>query len=151
MVFCSWFTLDAISPFCRKSFGAAYYFLTFLDDYLKETWICFFTFKSECFTNFQYFHTAMETYAGKKIFTLRSDNGGKFTSWEFTNNCMKYGIQCRYLQPHTPQYNGVVERKNKRLLNIVRCFLDNGDLPRQLWIEVIQAACIIMNFYSSKS
>jgi hypothetical protein len=63
-----------------KSFGTAYYFLIFTDDYLRKTWIYFFTFKSECFTNFQYFHTAVETYVGNKIITLRTDNGGEFTS-----------------------------------------------------------------------
>jgi hypothetical protein len=49
------------------------------------------------------------------------------------------------------QYNGVVERKNRTLLDIVCCFLADYLLPGPLWAEVVQAAYIIINLRLSKA
>jgi hypothetical protein len=81
---------------------------------------------------------------------LRTDNGGEFTSREFSDYCATHGIQRQFSQPYTPQHNGVAERKNRTLLDIVRCFLAEGDLAGHLWAEAVRAACIITNLRPSK-
>jgi hypothetical protein len=82
---------------------------------------------------------------------LRIDNGGEYTSRLFSQYCKDQGILRQLTQPHTPQHNGVAERKNRTLLDIVRCSLRDGDLPAHLWAEAVRAACIITNLRSSKS
>ncbi len=42
--------------------------------------------------------------------TIRSDNGLVFTSWRYTRTVYRYGIKQEFIQPHTPQQNGMVER-----------------------------------------
>ncbi|WXS19704.1 DDE-type integrase/transposase/recombinase (plasmid) [Salmonella enterica subsp. enterica serovar Infantis] len=42
--------------------------------------------------------------------TLRSDNGLVFTSRHYTRTVYQYGLKQEFIQPHTPQQNGMVER-----------------------------------------
>ena len=86
-----------------------------------------------------------------KIKTLRSDRGGEFTSDEFTNYCLKYGIQRQLTAPYSPQQNGVVERKNRTVVSMVRAMLKAKDLPRELWGEAVSTAVYILNRSSSKT
>jgi transposase InsO family protein len=88
--------------------------------------------------------------SGQKLLTLRTDNGGEYTSREFSSYCFKRGIKRQFSQPYTPQHNGVTERKNRTLLDIVRCFLLDEDLPGRLWAEAVRAACIVTNLRPSK-
>jgi putative transposase len=41
---------------------------------------------------------------------LRSDNGLVFTSKRFTVTVRRYGVDQEFIQPHTPQQNGMIER-----------------------------------------
>jgi hypothetical protein len=106
--------------------------------------------KSECFEKFCNFHGTIEKVTGKKLVTLRTDNGDEYTSHMFSCYCLDHGIQYQFTQPYTPHYNGVAELKNQTLLDIVICFLQDGNLLASLWAEVISAACIITNLRSSK-
>ena len=92
----------------------------------------------------------VEKTSGHRIMTLRSDNGGEFTSTAFQNYCSLHGIKRQFSQPYTPQHNGLVERKNRTILNIVRCFLIESKLPQSLWAKAVQAACTIINLCPSK-
>jgi hypothetical protein len=82
---------------------------------------------------------------------LRTNNGGEYTFRIFSKYCSDHSILRQLTQLHTPQHNGVAECKNRTLLDIVRCFLRDGDLLANLWVEAICAACIIINLQSSKS
>ena len=59
------------------------YYVTFIDDYSRKTWIYFLKAKSEVFERFLEFKTLVENQTGKKIQVLRTDNGGEYTSNEF--------------------------------------------------------------------
>ena len=56
----------------------------------------------------------------KRIKTLRSDNGGENTSKEFEALCKKAGIKRELTTPYNPQQNGVVERKNRTIMEAVK-------------------------------
>jgi hypothetical protein len=141
---------DIARAFQVKSLGGSSYFLTFIDNYSKRTWVYFLTHKHECLDKFRIFHKEVERLTGKRIITLWTDNGGKYTSNAWTSYCSTHGINRQFSQPYTPQHNGVAKRKNRTLLDIVRCFLRDGDLPARLWAEAIRAACIITNLRSTK-
>lgn len=55
----------------------------------------------------------MEKSSGLKVKTLRSDNGGEYTSIEFTEYLTKEGIKQELTIPHTPQQNGLAERETQ--------------------------------------
>jgi transposase InsO family protein len=50
---------------------------------------------------------------------LRSDNGGEFTSKESMDYCSRHGIKRQFFVAGTPQQNGVVERKNGTIQEMV--------------------------------
>ena len=59
-----------------QSFSGYSYYVTFIDDYSRKTWIYFLKAKSEVFERFREFRTLVENQTGKKIRVLRMDNGG---------------------------------------------------------------------------
>jgi len=52
--------------------------------------------------------------------------GGEYTSTDFKKLCANEGIVHKVTPPHTPEHNGTTERKNRTLLNMVRCMLNNN-------------------------
>ena len=60
-------------------------------------------------------------------------------------------IDARYTLPCTCQQNGVAERRNRTLLDMVRCMLSNSSLPKFLWGEALRIAAYILNQVPSKS
>ncbi|KAI3796687.1 hypothetical protein L1987_39366 [Smallanthus sonchifolius] len=69
----------------------------------------------------------------------------------FYEFCKGQGIVNQYTIPGTPQQNGVAERRNRTLMNMVRSMLANSGLPSFLWIEALKAAVHILNRVPSKS
>jgi hypothetical protein len=137
-------------PFSIKSLEGTFYFLTFIDNFLKKTWIHFLTTTNKCFTKFWPFYKELEMNSWRKIITLWIDNKKEFTSREFNTYYINHGIRCQNSQTHTPQHNKVAERKNRTLLDIVQCFLTNWDILGQLWAKAICATCIVTSLCSSK-
>ena len=65
----------------------------------------------------------------EKIKILRSDRGREYTSNNMTEFCQEHGIIHEVVAPYTPQSNGVAERKNKILMDMVNCMLlSSGEL-----------------------
>ncbi|BES99517.1 Hypothetical protein NTJ_12335 [Nesidiocoris tenuis] len=94
----------------KLSLGGAKYFITFTDDKSRWTTIKFLKKKSESLTAFKEFKTWAENTTGQKIKNLQSDNGGEYTSKEFTKFLKEAGIGRRLSCPDTPQQNGIAER-----------------------------------------
>jgi transposase InsO family protein len=85
--------------------------------------------KGQVFQRFQEFKALVENQTGKKIKVLISDNGGEYTSNEFSDFCATEGIKREVTVPYNPQYNGVVERKNKAIIGATRAMLHDQGLP----------------------
>nr|GEV29082.1 hypothetical protein [Tanacetum cinerariifolium] len=84
---------------------------------------------SHDFEAFKTFKAMVEKVKGLKIKSMRSDRGGEFLSKEFNKFCEDNGIQRFLTDPYSPQQNGVVERKNRTILNMS---LDNKT-PQEAW------------------
>jgi transposase InsO family protein len=56
----------------------------------------------------------------RKIKILRSNNGGEYASKEFVNFCKDVGIKRELTTPYNPQQKGVVEQKNRTMLEAVK-------------------------------
>ncbi len=93
----------------------------------------------------------MEKSSGRKVKTLRSDNGGEYTSTEFTEYLSKEGIKHEFTIPHTPQQNGIAERLNRTLIEGVRTMLTDSKLPRKFWAETLSTCVYLRNRSPTKS
>ena len=74
---------DVCGPIPSISLSGYEYYVTFIVDYSKNTWIFFLKNKSEVFWKFKEFKALIENHSERRIKTLRSDNGGEYTSKEF--------------------------------------------------------------------
>ncbi|XP_071917233.1 uncharacterized protein [Coffea arabica] len=101
--------------------------------------------KSEAFSTFKNFMTLIEKEAGKSIKFFRSDCGGEYNSQEFINFCEKYGIQKQLTAAYMPQQNGVSERKNRTILNMVRSILTKSGVPKNFWPETVNWSIHMLN------
>eukprot|EP00253_Pinus_taeda_P032374 PITA_32374 len=110
-----------------------------------RTWIYFLKTKSEVFKRFQEFRTLVETQTGRKIKSLRSDNGGEYTLGEFVDYCAKAGIRREFTVPYNPQQNGVAERKNRSIIGAAKAMLHDQGLPLFLWAEACNTAVYLQN------
>jgi transposase InsO family protein len=72
--------------------------------------------KDEVLGKFNEFKALVENLSKRKIKTLRSDNGGDYTSNEFGRFCRDVGIKRELTTPYNPQKNGVAERKNRMII-----------------------------------
>ncbi|CAL9113193.1 unnamed protein product [Musa textilis] len=79
------------------------------------------------------------------ISSIRSDHGGEFQNHDFQNICEINGYNHNFSTPRNPQQNGVVERKNRNLQEIARTMLNEYNLPKYFWAEVVNMAYYVMN------
>jgi hypothetical protein len=79
--------IDVCGPMPRVSLGGCEYYVTFIDDYSRKTWIYFSKTKSEIFKRFQEFKALVENQTRRKIKVLRLGNGGEYTSTKFADFC----------------------------------------------------------------
>lgn len=136
---------DICGPISPTSNGNKRYFISFIDDYSRKTWVYFLQTKSEAFTAFKNFKALIENEAGKAIKVLRTDRGGEFNSQEFSNFCETNGIRRQLTAAYTPQQNGVCERKNRTILNMVRSMLSNKCISKSFWPEAVNWSIHILN------
>lgn len=80
-------------------------------------------FKSVVACVFWRFNARIENQFGCKIHVLRSDNGKEYTTEQFNLFCEEAGIEHQLTASYTPQQNGVSERKNRTIVELVRCLL----------------------------
>ena len=97
------------------------------------------------FEKFKEFKALIENLSNKKIKTLRSDNGGEYTSKEFEAFCKDARIKRELTTPYNPQQNGVVERKNRTIMEAVKTMIYDQDLPMHLWAEAARTAVYVQN------
>ena len=142
---------DVCGPLKPISTGGNQYFLTFIDDYSRKTWVYFLKRKSEVFDIFKEFKILVERRRGHYIKVLRSDQGGEFTSDLFEMFCKEHGIIHQLTPPYTPQLNGVAERKNRTILDMARSMIKGKDLPREFWAEAVATAVYLLNRCPTKS
>ena len=76
---------DVCGPMTATSLSGYVYYVSFIDDYSRKTWIYFLKGKNEVFSKFKEFKDLVENLSKKKIKVFRSNNGGEFTSGEFKN------------------------------------------------------------------
>lgn len=123
---------DICGPMSTTTLRGGEYFVTFIDDYSRKTWIYFLKTKDEVFHHFREFKALVENMTGKKIKVLRLDNGGEYTDKDLTNFCAKEGIKKEWTTPYNPKQNGIVEQKNRSIVGAAKSIFYDQDPPKYL-------------------
>lgn len=107
--------------------------------------------KSNAFDMLKSFVTMVETHFNTTIKTVRSNNALELGSSSTGSKILfqKKGIIHQTSCPHTPQQNGVVERKHMHLLETARAFLFQSSLPISFWGDCILTATYLINRFPS--
>nr|GFB54581.1 hypothetical protein [Tanacetum cinerariifolium] len=107
--------MDFYGPMRVQSINGKRYVLVVVDDYLRYTW------------------------------HVRTDNGTEFENKTLAKFFDEVGITQQFPAARTPQQNGVVERRNRTLVEAARTMLTFSNLPSFLWAEAIATACFTQN------
>ncbi|GJU67217.1 retrotransposon protein, putative, ty1-copia subclass [Tanacetum coccineum] len=141
---------DVCGPLRHVSRQGASYFITFTDDYSRYGYVYLLKHKHEVFETFKVFKNEVENQLGKTIKALRSDRGGEYISQEFKDYLKACGIVQQLTPPYTPQHNGVSERRNRTLLDMVRSMMNLTTLPLSFWDYALESATRILNMVPTK-
>ncbi|GKF02739.1 retrotransposon protein, putative, ty1-copia subclass, partial [Tanacetum coccineum] len=96
------------------------------------------------------FQKEVENQLGKTIKSLRSDREGEYMSQEFLDHLKEHRIIAYQTPPYTPQHNGVSERRNRTLLDMVRSMMSQTTLPKSFWDYALESATRILNMVPTK-
>src|SRR3954464_11140031 len=107
--------------------------------------------KDEALSFFKIYKAEAENQLDRKIKRLRSDRGGEYFSNEFDFFCAEHGIIHERTPPYSPQSNGVAERKNRTLTDLVNAMLDTSGLSKEWWGEALLTACHVLNRVPTKN
>lgn len=128
---------DICGPITPKSFSGKRYLISFIDDFSRKTWVYFLKEKSEAFEVFKKFKVMVEKVTDRHIKVILSDRDGEYTSTNFMKYCEKKDIRRFLTTPYSPQQNGVSERKNQTILDMVHSMLKSKNMLKEFWAEAV--------------
>nr|GEZ05136.1 retrotransposon protein [Tanacetum cinerariifolium] len=124
--------MDLFGPSAIRSYRGNHYTLVIVDDYSRYTWTRFLKNKIKAFDQFKIFSRKIQNQLGFLIVSIRTDHDREFDNEvQFREFCNANGITHNFSAPHTPQSNGVVERKNRTLHEMSRTMLNEQSLPQK--------------------
>ncbi|GKA98529.1 retrotransposon protein, putative, ty1-copia subclass, partial [Tanacetum coccineum] len=141
---------DVCGPFRIVSREGASYFITFTYDFSHYGYVYLMKHKHEVFKTFKVFQYEVENQLGKKIKAIRSDQGGEYLIHEFVNHMKSCGIVSQLTPSYTPQHNGVSDRRNRTLLDMVQSIMNLTTLPKSFWGYALESAARILNMAPTK-
>ncbi|GKA17768.1 retrovirus-related pol polyprotein from transposon TNT 1-94 [Tanacetum coccineum] len=137
--------MDLCGPMRVASINRKKYILVIVDDYSRYTWVYFLHSKDETPEIIKKFIAQAQLNYKAKVCKIRTDNGTEFKNATLKAHYEKLGIMQQFSTPRTPQQNGVVERRNRTLVEAARTMLIFSRLPKFLWAEAVATACFTQN------
>ena len=125
--------------------GGKRYFMTLIDDATRFCYVYLLQTKDEALDYFKIYKAEVENQLERKIKRLRSDRGGEYFPKVFDEFCEEHGIIHERTPPYSPQSNGVAERKNRTLTDLVNAMLDTAGLSKAWWGEALLTSCHVLN------
>ncbi|GJX11992.1 zinc finger, CCHC-type containing protein [Tanacetum coccineum] len=129
------------------SLGNKKYVITFIDDASRFCYVYLLHAKDEALDKFRIYKTEVELQQNDLVKTLRTDRGGEYYDPVFFQSV---GIIHETTAPYTPQQNGVAERKNRALKEMVNSMLSYSGLSEGFWGEAMLTACYLLNRVPNK-
>ncbi|WVZ84597.1 hypothetical protein U9M48_031620 [Paspalum notatum var. saurae] len=132
--------MDIVGSAQVASVSGKWYVLVVVDDFSRFSWVFFMEYKDEAFGFVRDLVLRLRNESHKAMRAIRSDNGGEFRNSRFENSCRDLVFFSIY-----PPQNGVMECKNRTLVEIARTMLDEHRTARRFWAEAVNTTCYIAN------
>nr|GFB49880.1 retrovirus-related Pol polyprotein from transposon TNT 1-94 [Tanacetum cinerariifolium] len=137
--------MDLCGSMCVQSINGNLYVLVVVDDYSRYTWVLFLRSKDEASKVIFSFIKKTQVNLQLQVQRVRIDNGTEFKNKTLAKFFDKVCITQQFSAARTPQQNGIIERRNRTLVEAARIMLTFANLPSFLWVEAIATACFIQN------
>ncbi|GJU04458.1 retrovirus-related pol polyprotein from transposon TNT 1-94 [Tanacetum coccineum] len=121
------------------------YILVIVDDYSRFTWVKCLRSKDEAPAFIINFLKMIQVRLKETVRRIRTDNGTEFVNQTLREYYEKVGISHETSVARSPQQNGVVERRNRTLIEAARTMLIYAKAPLFLWAEAVATACYTQN------
>lgn len=131
------------------SVGRFTYYVSFIDDYSKFTWLYLICHESEVFSCFTNFQALVERQFNRKIRTVQTDWGGEYRS--LNSFFQRIGIDHHISCPHAHQQNGSAERKHRHIVEMGLTLLAHAAMPLKFWDEAFLTAVFLINRLPTKT
>ncbi|KAM0027867.1 putative RNA-directed DNA polymerase [Helianthus debilis subsp. tardiflorus] len=131
------------SPVCSKD-GFRYY-VAFIDDYSRFTWLYPLKTKTGFYTVLPVFLRLVQTQCSRKVKVFQSDGGTEFVNHTVRKILEENGTFHRLSCPYTPQQNGRAERKHRHIVETGLAMLFNAHIPATYWVDAFTSAAYIIN------
>nr|GEX55075.1 hypothetical protein [Tanacetum cinerariifolium] len=137
--------MDLCGPMRIASINGKRYVLVIVDDYSRYTWVHFLRSKDEAPEVIIKFLKRISVLLPSPVIIIRTDNGTEFKNQVLKEYFDTFGISHQMSSVRTPQQNGVVERRNRTLVEAARTMLIFSRASLFLWAEAIATACFTQN------
>jgi transposase InsO family protein len=134
---------DLSGKFSTKSLGGNEYYIVFIDDFSRFSWVYFLKKKSDAVNAIKNFTNLIQTQFNTTIKSFRTDNGGEYINSEVESYLADNGIILQNSPPYEHESNGLAERFNRTIVTKARTML--MDHPKFLWAEAIACATYLYN------
>uniref|UniRef100_A0A2N9GSX8 Integrase catalytic domain-containing protein n=1 Tax=Fagus sylvatica TaxID=28930 RepID=A0A2N9GSX8_FAGSY len=128
----------------------ARYFVTFIDDHSRLTWVYVLKDRSQLFSVFQSFYAEISNQFNAKLLAFRTDNAREYLDSAFQQFLESRGIIHQTSCVRTPQQNVIAERKNGPILAITRALMLQMNVPKLFWADAVLTAAYLLNRMPSR-
>lgn len=127
------------------------YYAIIVDHFSRFCWFYPLRQKSEFLQIFIMWQSMVEKQLNQKVLEFQCDGGGEFTSKAFVTHLSNHGIKQKISCPHTPQQNGLAERKHRHITELGLSMLFDGKVPQKYWVEAFFTSSFLGNLLPSSS
>ncbi|KAJ9562108.1 hypothetical protein OSB04_007268 [Centaurea solstitialis] len=138
--------MDLCGPMRVQSFNGRKYVLVIVDDFPRYTWVNFLRSKDGASDIIISFIRSVQVRLQLLVQVIRTDNGTEFKNRKLDPFLDSVGITHTFSAARTPQQNGVVERKNRTLVEAARTMLTFSKLPLHFWAEALLTHIINLGY-----
>ncbi|KAJ9539027.1 hypothetical protein OSB04_031760 [Centaurea solstitialis] len=137
--------VDLCGPIAVQTLNGKKYILVLVDEVSRFTWVEFIRKKSHVPMLLINLLKRLQVFHGLQVKVIRSYNGTELKNSSIEEYLASVGITHNFSAPKTPQQNGVVQRKNRTLVEAARTMLNASGLPLTFWAEAVSTACYTQN------
>jgi transposase InsO family protein len=137
--------MDLFGSTIYTSIGGNKYRFVIMDDLTRHTWVFFLIDKSDVFAIFKTFIKRIHNEFKTTIKKVRSDNGSEFKNTRVDELCGEFEIRHQLSAKYTSRSNGLVERKNRTLIDMAKSILSEYNVSYSFWVKAINIACYYSN------